>query len=538
MAVRRLTPYSFEPKAATNRPFRSSDIRTIYGYPSASTVPVVAGVVSLGGTLTGTIDANGFLTGGDIQAYWTSLGMTSQPRVKIIRLNGSAFDPTDSLSTAENTLDVEMLGACCPTSNLTILFYYYNQYTAPQNIDTFYSLFNYAINTPVSLPGRGLVKPSVISCSWGAPENLFSATELSRYDTLFASGAAAGITITTAAGDTGSHNGQSFPVADFPTSSPNVISCGGTTLVCPNMDSSGNFIHTGATETTWSFSSQTGLGTGGGISKYFRGPPYPTTQTSFRQVPDVSLVANPNTGVSFLINGTSQVMGGTSIVAPAIAGLIACLPLASKGFLKRLYALPLNAFHDTVSGQNGQYSAAVGYDNCTGRGSVNGSVFVPAYISQVAITGVPVITGPLNVERNSTRQLSSSAPVWWVSSNPVVASVSDTGLVSGLTLGTTTISAYTIYGFFQTSVTFTVTGPVTVVRVSIQPNGSSVSSIIIRRNRSLQVYSSVSPVSWTTTNSSLFTVTNGVVQSRGRVGIGILRATSGQLSATVQIRVI
>lgn len=544
MSKRLLHPYSglsdisglvtLSPRTA-KRPFLASDIRTIYGYPETPSRPVVVGVISLGGTLTGTIDRNGILTDGDVQAYWTSLGMTSLPTVKVVRVNGSAMDPTDTLSTIENTIDVEMVGACCPTSNLTIIFYFFNQYTT--NIDAFYGVFSYAINTPVSIPGLGMLKPTIISCSWGAPESYFTPTELSRYNGLFAAAAATGITITTAAGDAGSSNGTGGTIADFPTSSPNVISCGGTHLICPNQDASGNYIYSGAIETTWSWSNQYKDGTGGGISTFFKGPPYPRTGTDARQVPDIALVADPDTGVQFTIRGRSQIIGGTSIVSPAIAGLAACLPKAPNGLLAKLYTLPSTAFNDITVGNNGAYFASAGFDNCTGLGSVNGAVFVPAYRASInaPVTSV-TISGTLSALVGKTSQLTSSAASWWTSSNPAVATVVN-GLVTGVRPGSATITVTTKDGFLTASSNFSVTSVVPEsLRISTTPNGPAITSLQIRRMSSITLYASA-PVTWSSSNANFVQVLNGVVKTGTRVGSAMITATSGTLRTSIIISI-
>ena len=521
---------------AVGRPFLASDMRTIYGYPSVPTTNVVVGVISLGGTLTGNIDVNGMLTGGDVQNYWASLNMTSIPAVKVVRINGSVLDPSDILSTTENTIDVQMVGACCPTSKLTIVLYYYNQYTT--NNDAFYGVFSYAINTPVTIPGLGAVKPSIISCSWGAPENLFSSIELNKYNTLFATAVAAGITITTAAGDHGSSNGTSGTITDFPTSSPNVISCGGTHLVCRNQDASGNYIYTGATETTWSWSNIFRDGTGGGVSSFFNGPPFPRANSQKRQVPDLSLVADPDTGVQFTINGRSQIIGGTSIVSPAIAGLAACLPRAPKGLLSKLYALPSTAFFDITVGSNGAYAAGPGFDNCTGLGSVNGANFVPGYTALITspVTSAS-ITGTPSVLVGATRQLTAPAS-WWFSSNPAVATVVD-GLVTGITAGSVAISVTTKDGLFTSSIPFTVTTNMPSLRISVTPTGTAITNIFLRRNTAIRLHSvsTIGSVTWTSSNLNVATVMDGFVRSRSRIGSTVVTATSGSQRASITVQV-
>ena len=525
-------------KKDLNRRFIASDIPTIYKFPAPTTQPVVVGVISLGGTLTGLIDSSGILTGGDINNYWTSIGMTSLPRIKVVRINGSALDPAEPTATIENIIDVSMVGACCPTSNLTIVVYYYNQYTNYRNIDTFYATFNYAINTPVMIPGLGAVKPSIISCSWGAPESVFTRTRLLAYDALFASAAAAGITITTAAGDNGSSNGTTGTIADFPTSSPNVISCGGTHLICPSQDVNGNYIYSGATETTWTWSPVYRDGTGGGISTVFKGPP----GTAARHVPDLALVADPSTGVSFFINGETHVIGGTSIVAPAVAGLLACLPKPPKGLLTKLYARPSSAFNDITVGNNGAYFAGVGYDNCTGMGSVNGEAFVPAYLSLInspvaSVTLSGARTGLIGARHQLTASVSN---VWWNSTSPAVATVVN-GLVTCIAEGSTTITAISKDGFFTASMVFTVVSNLQPsIVLSNRVNEAQLFSLMLRRSNTVTLYARITnstlPVTWSTTNGHIASVNNGVVRAT-RIGNCIITATCGTVRASVLLRV-
>ena len=90
-----------------------------------------------------------------------------------------------------------------------------------------------------------------------------------------------------------------------------------------------------------------------------------------RGVPDVAGNADPQTGYQTLVDGSQQVVGGTSAVAPLWAGLVALLNQslgAPLGFANpRLYALLGTAgFHDITSGSNGAYSAGPGWDACTG----------------------------------------------------------------------------------------------------------------------------------------------------------------------------
>jgi kumamolisin len=149
-------------------------------------------------------------------------------------------------------------------------------------------------------------------------------------------------------------------------SSPWVIGVGGTAL---HLNGSGQV----ASETGWT-------GSGGGVSKVFGRPPFqnqPTIVGQGRLVPDVSLLAAPETGVYVRINGQDDQIGGTSLSAPIWAGFCALLnearTKANKPRLPFLNPLlyPLaggDSFRDIKAGNNGGFKAGPGYDMVTGLG--------------------------------------------------------------------------------------------------------------------------------------------------------------------------
>ena len=352
--------------------FTGTQIAKMYNIPAPTANPVVVGVISFGGGLYGTL-TNGVLSNGDVQNYWTSLGITSQPKVIIVPISGARNVPNfnDGGSTIENTLDVETIGACCPTSNLTIILY-----IAPNTLSNFYTIINYMINTPVVVSGISYV-PNIISCSWGLSETKFSTSLLTSINTILTTASNRGINICTATGDLGSNDGVggSSKNADFPSSCPFVTAVGGTTLTVPSpFTASTTYNTTGVIETAWSSG-------GGAVSVKFAKPAYQSAITgTSRSVPDIALVANPNTGVSFLIAGKTYTVGGTSVAAPIFAAFLAAIK--ANGFVNtKLYTqVGTTCFHDIVSGSNGGYTAGPGYDNCTGLGSINGGVLAPYLI--------------------------------------------------------------------------------------------------------------------------------------------------------------
>jgi kumamolisin len=99
-----------------------------------------------------------------------------------------------------------------------------------------------------------------------------------------------------------------------------------------------------------------------------------------RLVPDVSAVADPNTGALLVLHGKGTQIGGTSWSAPIWAGFCAMINEARNKagkpplpFLNPLlYPLMGTAcFRDVTAGSNGAYKAGPGYDMVTGIGVPN-----------------------------------------------------------------------------------------------------------------------------------------------------------------------
>lgn len=341
-----------------SRSFTSTDYRTIYNYPSPSlSSEVVVGIISFGGGVYGDINSDGYLLNGDIHQYLSGLNLPI-PTIMVTTIMDGQLDITDEGATIENTMDIQMIAGCCPSSQLTIILY-----VASQNV-SFYDAFNYMLTVPVN--GK---LPTIISCSWGMTENFVS--DLFETNELFKSARLRGINICTATGDYGSTNGINYKnqnFCDFPSSSPNVIACGGTTLICPNYKYDNQ-----TKEYTWNNG-------GGGISRYFKKSEYQLIQKTNRNTPDIAMNADPETGVSFLVNGEYMTVGGTSIVAPAFAAYIACCKFNDRFIIPYIYKYS-NTFRDIIKGNNGGYKALPGFDRCTGVGSLNGIRFYNSIIN-------------------------------------------------------------------------------------------------------------------------------------------------------------
>ena len=103
-------------------------------------------------------------------------------------------------------------------------------------------------------------------------------------------------------------------------------------------------------------------------------------------MPDVAGNADPQTGYQVVIDGQAGVIGGTSAVAPLWAALAARLqqavaPTPLPPLHQALYAgvqagTAAPGFHDVTEGNNGSYTAAAGWDACTGLGSPDGEALL------------------------------------------------------------------------------------------------------------------------------------------------------------------
>jgi kumamolisin len=306
----------------------------------------------------------------DLNTYFKNLGLKT-PSVTSVSVDGGLNQPVGDPNSADGEvlLDIEVVGAVAPGAKIAVYF-------APNTDQGFLDAITRAVHDTV-------LKPSVISISWGGPESSWTAQALSAYDQAFHDATLLGVTVCCASGDDGSADGVTDGAAhvDFPSSSPNVLACGGTRL-----ESSKNKI---TKEVVWNHGAGKGA-TGGGISETFAMPSYQAsakppvsvnpTHFKGRGVPDVSGDADPATGYQILVDGRSAVFGGTSAVAPLWAALIALINAQTgrpAGFVNpKLYAAAAKpGFRDITSGTNGAYTAGTGWDACTGLGSpVGGSL--------------------------------------------------------------------------------------------------------------------------------------------------------------------
>lgn len=286
----------------------------------------------------------------------------------------------------------------------------------------------------VLLPNPGESQPTVITSSFplyldDGDASIGSLTDsgstVFQMTSLFQQLALLGIQVFIALGDWGSDDQTTDKNVhvQYPGTDPWVTSCGGTVI--------GN-IKNGPpvtfSEYVWSDAhSSSGFGnassdfgtTGGGVSATFPAPAYQTaagitgatdsagTFHAGRGVPDIAgMVGYSGSGASdwFYANAITYNFIGTSCVAPLYAGLAAVLRSSLQRAIGPLntaiYNLPESFFNDITFGNNDSvdspdspyFTAAAGWDACTGLGSLDGTkllkgitslLFNPAFYFQV-----------------------------------------------------------------------------------------------------------------------------------------------------------
>ena len=342
--------------------FTPNQVAALYAFPpnTDGTGQVVA-VVELGGGL----------SQADLSTYFSQLGIPV-PSVKAVSVDGA---PTAAGaqpdSDTEVALDVQVIGAISPGAAQLVYF-------APNTDAGFHDALANAVHASPT--------PVAVSISWGESEDSWTSQGRSAMKEVCSDAAALGVTVTVAAGDSGSSDGVSDGKAhvDFPASCPYVLGCGGTRL---DASPSRGAI---SSEVVWD-DLPSGGATGGGVSDVYSLPSWQKaasgvkrsgTGAAGRGVPDVAGDASPETGYSIIADGTAQVVGGTSAVAPLWAALTARLAESlgrSPGWLPpALYAgvapgVVAPGFRDIVSGDNGAYRAGKGWDACSGLGSPVGT---------------------------------------------------------------------------------------------------------------------------------------------------------------------
>ena len=354
----------------------------------------------------------------------------------------------------ETSLDVEQSGALAPAANV-------NVYVGPNTDTGFVDAFAKAISDNIV---------QQISCSWGESETYLASVVAQNQETpeyaqafnqLFMEGAAQGISMFSAAGDSGAY-AASRDLGTYnlsvlnPADSPYITAAGGTTI--PALQAA-QFGVTSERAWGWDYLypllAQLGLpepngysfvGGGGGFSTLFATPNYqqgvpgvnqytavqywtpsadgstttynatPSSVTgtgSGRNLPDLSMNADPESGYSVYydlpsVDGGSdaapswQQYGGTSFVAPQLAGLSALINSADHtqiGFwnpqIYRFAMQPNSPFHPLnttgTTNDNLFFTGTAGtiYNQATGLGTPDVALLAQSFASGKGGKGGP-----------------------------------------------------------------------------------------------------------------------------------------------------
>jgi subtilase family serine protease len=234
----------------------------------------------------------------------------------------------------EIALDVEWSHAMAPGAKIVLV-------VGPNNGSDLDEAINYAVVHHIG---------NTISNSWSSLEGFGNPAQLNRMNRILMSAAAQGIDVNFSSGDFGDNEARvGFKTVDFPGSSPFATSIGGTSLFLNNDNTIKFQTGWGTNETRIADISPSAgkvtddnppvdpplhfgfiFGAGGGSSLTF---PKPSWQAGLpgttRQVPDISLFADPFTGAEIISTDLSTgelvvgVIGGTSLSCPAFSGIMA-----------------------------------------------------------------------------------------------------------------------------------------------------------------------------------------------------------------------
>ncbi len=282
----------------------------------------------------------------------------------------------------EVMMDVEIIAGLCPRANISVYFSTFDQ-------QGWIDLLNAVISA----------NPVVLSVSWGLAEDDpgWSANARTAINNQLNTARLLGITICVSSGDDGSGDqiDDGHAHVDFPSSSPFVLSVGGTML-----DASAGPI----AEVVWwqSPGRRTNAGggsTGGGVSTIFDRPAWQTVSVKSlnagsidgRVIPDVVALSGPPY-YDLIFIGQPQPNGGTSASAPLWAALVARIDAALPAAKRHRFLTPLlyqagtsgqpigqTALVDITSGNNASnpepgvgYAAGPGFDAASGWGVPDG----------------------------------------------------------------------------------------------------------------------------------------------------------------------
>jgi uncharacterized protein (TIGR03437 family) len=384
----------------------------------------------------------------DIRAFRSGFNLSANdPKLVLF-----GQDPGTNNELLEADLDIEWVGAVARNASIVYVYARDSRLAAYYAIDQNYG--------------------SVLSYSFADCETI-RVDETLLFQAMVQQANAQGTTFVAGSGDSGAAscdahdfnpiatNGISAP---WPGTIPEVTSVGGTTFNEGSGSYWGNATGSNGAaalsyipEVAWNDTAAEGVlaASGGGASVLYTKPSWQAgpgvPNDNARDAPDVALAASSiHDGYAGCSAGVCFVVGGTSITAPAFAGMLGLVnhAVVSKGgqaglgninpMLYRLARNTSGVFHDITSGNNVVpcavgtpncstgtfgYSAGPGYDLVTGLGSLDLNNLVMQWNPSPSATTVTVTAAPAGISLSASTQLT-------VTVTPASGGAAPTGTVS------------------------------------------------------------------------------------------------------------
>jgi subtilase family serine protease len=409
--------------------YTPQQIRGAYGVPETQTgAGVTVAIVDAYASPTIVSDAN---------TYFDSTWFNSANHFTQVVAPGTLKRPENKKQdpqgwSGEQTLDIEAVHGMAPDAKIVYV-------GAPNNYQDLDAALNHVVDKHLA---------DIVTNSYGFSSEALPVGFIKPFNDIFIQAVAEGIGVYFSSGDNADETGgvaanAAAATPDWPASSPWVTAVGGTSMeIGTALDNNAYVAETGWETGTSSYDPTSKswtptppgdfyYGSGGGTSRLFTQPSYQagvvpapmatangTRAQAMRVVPDVSAIADPQTG---LLIGQTQTfpdgtvkygeyrIGGTSLASPIFAGLMADLQQLKGvdiGFANPLlYGMPSTNFNDILHvdkagvvranfnnsvDSTGGYSyrfrsfdfttgltihTVTGYDNVTGIGTVNGVNF-------------------------------------------------------------------------------------------------------------------------------------------------------------------
>jgi len=367
-------------------------------------LPLTARGLSGAGTTLGIMTFAGF-NQSDAYLYWSVI---HQPvlanRITEIGVDGHVATAADN-GADETALDVQQSGGLAPGAKIRV-------YEAENSDIGALSLYNTAVSENLC---------DTLSVSWGLAEIYEDSGTLAVYDAILSEAAAQGTPVIASSGDAGAYDinrsTYTYPTftpiltVDFPASHPLVLGAGGSTLATTVPRKYGKVTVPAERPWAWDYfrdyylknygqalyySSAFPVGGGGGVSVQYALPSYqagltgtkassqgqsmfgpsvydPNTGTfsgpiidyvdlpgnvAGRNVPDVSLNADPYTGYYLVVDGGLYSQGGgTSFVAPQLNGIFSLITQQAGGRLGLLHPQLYGSFRKLGYGTGSPFRA-------------------------------------------------------------------------------------------------------------------------------------------------------------------------------------